>query len=86
MGLFREMYRESLRLGLEYWLAAMDDSLWNLLKRFGFEFTPIGEPIEYYGSVVPYAICLEDLAANLAQHRPDVLRFVVETSRGRTDH
>jgi N-acyl amino acid synthase of PEP-CTERM/exosortase system len=85
-GLLREMYRESLRLRLEYWVAALDDRLRDLLGRFGFAFGPIGEPIEYYGTVVPCAIRLADLAADLARERPEVGRFFTEPGPGRRDH
>lgn len=62
-GLFREMYEESRRLGLEALLAAMEERLWRLLRRFGFLFVPLGKPISYYGEVVPYYAGAEALAA-----------------------
>ena len=74
--LFREMNLESARLGLEYWLAAMEPSLHRLLRRLlGFEFVPIGEPMEYYGEVLPYVACIDDVARSLERRRPDLFEY-----------
>ncbi len=62
-GLFREMYEESRRLGVEVLIAAMEKPLWRLLRRFGFAFAPLGKPISYYGEVVPYYAGAVALAA-----------------------
>ena len=55
-GLFARMYEESCRLGIGYWVAAMEEGLWRLLRRFGFPVDPIGESIDYFGPVVPYGV------------------------------
>lgn len=53
-GLFRHLYEESWRLGLDYLVAGMEGKLARLLRRLGFPFVPLGEPISYYGEVTPY--------------------------------
>ncbi len=55
-------YRESLRLGIAHWIAAMEESLFKLVGSQGFMFRQIGEPIEYFGKVVPYLGDLETIA------------------------
>lgn len=62
-GLFRHLYEESWRLGLDFLIAAMEPKLGRLLRRLGFPFMPMGEPISYFGQVVPYG-------ASLASMRP----------------
>ena len=53
-GLYREMYQESKRLGINYWYALMEKSLWLLLRIHGFQFDCIGEEVDVYGPVRPY--------------------------------
>ncbi len=53
-GLYREMYQESKRRGINYWYALMEKSLWLLLRIHGFRFDCIGEEIDVYGPVRPY--------------------------------
>src|SRR4030095_3392781 len=53
-GLFKEMYVESVGMGLEYWVAAMETGLQRMLSRFGLGLHPVGEPMSYYGKVNPY--------------------------------
>ena len=53
-GLYGLAYQESKRRGITHWLAAMEDSLFRLVALHGFIFSPLGEPIDYYGEVTPY--------------------------------
>ncbi len=74
-GLFREMYVESLSIGLEYWLAAMEPGLQRMLSRFGLGLKQIGEPMSYYGQVIPYYASIEELSRFVMESRPDVFKF-----------
>jgi len=80
-GLFRLMFEESVRRRVEWWLAAMEPWLQVFLSRFGFTFDPIGEPIEYYGRVVPYAARIEDIYQTVSSLKPDVLHVILGGSR-----
>ena len=60
-GLFGRMFEESRQQGITYWIAAMEETLWRLLRRFGFPFTPIGDAIDYFGQVVPYGATVDSL-------------------------
>ena len=62
-GLFRHLYEESWRMGLDFLIAAMEPKLARLLRRLGFALMPMGAPINYFGEVVPYG-------ASLASMRP----------------
>jgi N-acyl-L-homoserine lactone synthetase len=73
-GLFRHLYEESWRLGLDYLVAAMEDKLARLLRRLGFPFVPLGEPISYFGEVTPYG-------APLAAMRPGYRRILAYQRR-----
>ena len=68
-GLFRHLYEESWRLGLDYLVAAMEGKLARLLRRLGFPFAPLGEPISYFGEVTPYG-------ASLKAMRPGYKRII----------
>lgn len=74
-GLFKVMYMESLSLGLDYWLAAMEPGLQNMLNKFGLGLRQIGDPMEYYGKVIPYYSSIADLTKFIMESRPDVFQF-----------
>ena len=68
-GLFRHLYEEAWRLGLDYLVAAMEGKLARLLRRLGFPFVPLGGPISYFGEVTPFG-------APLAMMRPGYKRII----------
>lgn len=76
-GLFRMMFEESRNTGLTHWLAAMEPWLQRFLDRFGFTFTPVGSPVEYFGEVVPYSARIEDIFRTVAEMKPEVLQMVL---------
>jgi N-acyl amino acid synthase of PEP-CTERM/exosortase system len=74
-GLFKEMYLESVQIGLEYWVAAMEASLQRMLSRFGLGLHQVGEPMSYYGEVIPYYVSIRKLEQFVMESRPDVFQF-----------
>jgi N-acyl-L-homoserine lactone synthetase len=60
-GLFRHLYEESWRMGLDFLIAAMEPKLGRLLRRLGFALMPMGAPISYFGEVVPYGATLDSM-------------------------
>jgi N-acyl amino acid synthase of PEP-CTERM/exosortase system len=81
-GLFRLMFEESVRSGLQWWLAAMEPWLQIFLSRFGFVFKPVGHPIEYYGQVVPYAARIEEIFRTVSKMKPEVLNAIMGDNPG----
>lgn len=75
LGLYREMYRYSVRANIRYWYAAMEKSLARALTRLDFDFTPIGMETDYYGPVIPYVADLRELERKLKANRPDLLAW-----------
>jgi N-acyl amino acid synthase of PEP-CTERM/exosortase system len=73
-GLFRHLYEESWRLGLDYLVAAMEGKLARLVRRLGFPFVPLGEPISHFGEVTPYG-------APLSAMRPGYRRILAYQRR-----
>jgi N-acyl amino acid synthase of PEP-CTERM/exosortase system len=65
LGMYREMYRYSRRVGIRYWYAAMERSLARALGKMGFQFKPIGPQTDYYGPVSPFLLDLDEVDANL---------------------
>ena len=74
-GLFKEMYLESVNMGFEYWVAAMEAGLQRMLSKFGLGLVQVGEPMSYYGEVIPYYASIRQLEQFLMQSRPDVFQF-----------
>ena len=73
---FREICLESRRAGLHYWLAAMEPSLQRLIRRLlGFEFIQIGDPMDYYGEVVPYMGNIAEFRAIMERERPELFDY-----------
>ncbi len=61
VGLYKSLYQTSKRQGITHWLAAMEPGLVKLLRRFYFNFEPIGPEVDYYGPVRPYIVSLESI-------------------------
>jgi N-acyl amino acid synthase of PEP-CTERM/exosortase system len=80
-GLFKEMYLESVNMGLEYWVAAMESGLQRMLSRFGLGLHQVGEPMTYYGEVIPYYASIRQLEQFLMDSRPDVFQFFAPSPR-----
>lgn len=78
-GLFKEMYLESVNMGLEYWVAAMESGLQRMLSKFGLGLHQVGEPMTYYGEVIPYYASIRQLEQFVMDSRPDVFQFFAPT-------
>ncbi len=74
LGLYKIMYQESKRQGIDYWLAAMERSLVRLLWRYSFTFEPIGPEVDYYGPVTPYIAKISDIETNVKALRPSLYK------------
>lgn len=61
LGLLARMYEEARRVHIEGLFAAMEVSLWRLLRTQEIDFEPMSDPIQYWGTVVPYYADLDTL-------------------------
>ena len=77
-GLYRELYRESKRLGITQWYALMEKSLWLLLRIHGFEFEPIGKEVDVYGPVKPYIGEISKIEKEVYQKFPKFFAYFTE--------
>lgn len=77
-GLYRQMYHESKRIGINHWLALMERSLWLLLKIHGFVFYSLGKEVDFYGKVTPYLANIPELEKNVHQKFPQFFEYFVE--------
>lgn len=78
LGLYKTMYQASKRHGIMHWFAAMEKTLLRLLRRYNFDFTPIGPELDYYGPVIPYLAKISDIEAGVHQRCPDMLEEFVQ--------
>lgn len=76
--LYRLMYQQSKRTGIEYWLAAMGRPLERLLSRCSLKFTQIGPEVDYYGPVTPYLGVIADIEKHLAQANPRLFSHMLQ--------
>lgn len=76
--LYRLMYQQSKRSGIEYWLAAMGKPLERLLSRCSLVFTQIGPEVDYYGPVTPYLGVISEIEQHLTRTNPPLLRYMLQ--------
>ncbi len=67
LGLFKEMYQVSKKLGITHWYMITEKKLWYALKRFDLIFRQIGEPVDYHGLRIPYLGIIEEIEKNLME-------------------
>lgn len=77
LGLYQIMYHYSKRMGLSHWFMITETKLFHALKKYGFGFHQIGEPVEYHGIRVPYLGIIEEMEQNLHETNPDMLQLVL---------
>jgi len=70
VGIIREVYRQSKKDKIEYWVGAMEKSLGRLLGSLCFCFDPIGNEVDYYGAVTPYITSISKLDESLKRGNP----------------
>lgn len=81
LGLFAVIVRLSHEYDVGHWLAVMEPSLLRLLRRFGIEFTHVGQLVEYHGRRRPVFSTIPALLAGIRRDRPDVWEFVTDSGR-----
>lgn len=67
LGLYQVMFHESLRQGLTHWYMITEKKIFYALRKYGFLFHQIGEPVQYHGERVPYFANIYELLVNLKQ-------------------
>jgi len=53
----------------------VEKALWYALKRFGWLFHQVGEPVQYHGERIPYLGILDDVEPYLMQKKPELFQF-----------
>ncbi len=76
LGLFAAVFRMSIELKISHWYAVMDLSLLRLLNRFGIDFVPIGDMVDYHGLRQPCLGNVEEAVDKLWEKRIDAWKLV----------
>jgi len=71
LGLFKELYQVSKKLGITHWYMITEKKLWYALKRFDLIFRQIGEPVQYHGLRIPYLGIVEEIEQHLMKKHMD---------------
>jgi len=74
VGLYKCIYIESKNLDLTCWYAVMAKGLYQLLKKMGIFFVPVGPEIYYHGFRTPYLGCIEDMEAEISKANPELFK------------
>jgi N-acyl amino acid synthase of PEP-CTERM/exosortase system len=82
LGLFKELYQVSKKLGITHWYMITEKKLWYALKRFDLIFRQIGEPVQYHGVRIPYLGIIKEIEQNLMKKHMDFYQdFLVGLDR-----
>jgi len=76
LGLFVAIVKLSAEHHVTHWYAVMDVSLLRLLSRFGINFIPIGEPVDYHGLRQPCFGAVDDVLAGIWGKRHDIWQLI----------
>ena len=71
LGLFKELYRITKKLGITHWYIITEKKLWYALKRFDLIFRQIGDPIYYHGLRIPYLGVVNEIEKHLMNNHID---------------
>ena len=77
LGLYQVMLHESLRQGLTYWYMITEKKIFYALKKYGFLFHQIGEPVQYHGERIPYFADIYELLVNLKKTDAGMFDFLL---------
>jgi N-acyl amino acid synthase of PEP-CTERM/exosortase system len=80
LELFKVMYLASrFDLGITHWIAAFEESLYRLLKRYGIHLEPlVPEEIDYYGKVKIYGASIPQILEAMKMRRAEFHAFFCE--------
>lgn len=85
LGLFKILFQMSKTAEIHYWYAVMEVTLIRLLKRFGFNFIPVGPAVEYHGKRIPCFICVSDALKNIKKVQPKIWGFITDNGQLQLD-
>jgi N-acyl amino acid synthase of PEP-CTERM/exosortase system len=77
LGLYRLMYHMSKRMGLTHWYLITEKKIWFALKRYGFLFHQIGDPVEYHGLRIPYLGIVDENERHFAANYSELLEIML---------
>lgn len=77
-GLYRELYRESKKIGITHWYTLMETSLWLLLRIHGFSFECVGAEVDIYGPVKPYLGKIATIEQEVSKKFPQFFDYFEE--------
>jgi N-acyl amino acid synthase of PEP-CTERM/exosortase system len=76
LGLFVAIVRMSAEHNITHWYAVMDVSLLRLLRRFGINFVPIGDLVDYHGLRQPCFGSVDEVLAGIWNKRLDIWQLI----------
>ena len=75
LGLYRLVYQTTKKRGITHWYMLTEKVLWYALKRFGWLFYQVGDPVNYHGKRIPYLSIVKDADTYLMREKPDLYKF-----------
>lgn len=77
LGLCRLIYHTSKKMGITHWYLVSEKKLFYTLKKYGFLFHQIGEPVHYHGLRIPYLGIIQEIEQHLITKKPDLLQLML---------
>jgi N-acyl amino acid synthase of PEP-CTERM/exosortase system len=80
LSLYRQIYNFSRFNHINYWYAAMEQDLAQVLNHLDFQFEQIGLKANYFGPVAPYLADLRATQTKVGEKNPALLAWMQETT------
>jgi N-acyl amino acid synthase of PEP-CTERM/exosortase system len=80
LSLYRQIYNFSRFNHINYWYAAMEQDLAQVLNHLDFQFEQIGLKANYFGPVAPYLADLRATQTRVGETNPALLAWMQETT------
>ena len=77
LGLYQILYHASKRMGITHWYMITEKKLFHALKKYGFIFYQLGEPIQYHGDRTPYLGIIFDIEQRLIKEKPEFIGMLL---------
>ncbi len=77
LGLYQIVYQESKRHGITHWYMITEKKLNNTLKKYGFHFRQIGEPVQYHGTRIPFLGIIGEMEQYQLKTNPDMAKIML---------
>ncbi len=76
-GLLKNLYQLTRQMELTHWYVMLEKRMYYMLKRMGYLFRQIGEPVEFHHAIrTPYLGIIEEMDEHFSQNKPEFFKMI----------